>query len=58
MDDGPRITAFATRKINKRYTYLVLVWSLIDTTSITSIQVEKCNKFSCNSFKTDIFQSE
>ena len=36
----------------------MLLWSLIDTTSITSIQIEKCNQFSCRSFKTDIFQSE
>ena len=34
------------------------VWSLIDATSIISIHVENCNKFSCRSFKTDIFQSE
>ena len=27
-------------------------------TSITSIQVETCNQFSCCSFKTDIFQSD
>ena len=33
----------------------MLVWSLIDTTIVTSIQVEKCNQFSCRSFKTDIF---
>ena len=27
-------------------------------TIITSIQVKKCNQFSCHSFKTDIFQNE
>ena len=34
----------------------MLVWSLIDTAGITSIQVEKCNQF--RTFKIYIFKNE